>query len=322
MINKSRALYIFKYLWDHTDEEHPATTADIIQYLASIGISTTRKTVAEDAAELQNSGFDVICNRSRQNEFFIGSRHMELAELKMLVDAVQAAKFISPKKSKELIGKVTELASPYQSDTLKRSLFVDDKVKTSNESVYYAVDTLHEAIQKQKTVAFRYIEYTPQKKRAYKHGGQVYLLSPYDMVWNSDAYYVFGFSESHGKVVKFRVDRMHRPALSEQPYRPKPQGCNISEYCRQVFSMYDGSACTVELKCENSLMDDIVDRFGEQVRTKRYDAGHFVAEAEVSVSPTFYAWVFTYSGQIEILSPEPARREYAQRLQTTLKQMK
>ena len=179
MINKSRALYIFKYLWDHTDEEHPATTADIIQYLASIGISTTRKTVAEDVAELQNSGFDVICNRSRQNEFFIGSRHMELAELKMLVDAVQAAKFISPKKSKELIGKVTELASPYQSDTLKRSLFVDDKVKTSNESVYYAVDTLHEAIQKQKTVAFRYIEYTPQKKRAYKHGGQVYLLSPY-----------------------------------------------------------------------------------------------------------------------------------------------
>ena len=112
MINKSRALYIFKYLWDHTDEEHPATTADIIQYLASIGISTTRKTVAEDAAELQNSGFDVICNRSRQNEYFIGSRHLELAELKLLVDAVQAAKFISPKKSKELIGKVTELEAP------------------------------------------------------------------------------------------------------------------------------------------------------------------------------------------------------------------
>mgnify|MGYP001708325948 CR=1 FL=1 len=114
MVNKNRALYIFKYLWDHTDEEHPATTADIIAYLASLGISTTRKTVAEDAAELQNSGFDVICNRSRQNEFFIGSRHLELAELKLLVDAVQAAKFISPKKSKELIGKVTELASPYQ----------------------------------------------------------------------------------------------------------------------------------------------------------------------------------------------------------------
>ena len=322
MFNKNRALYIFKYLWDHTDEEHPATTADIIQYLASIGISTTRKTVAEDAAELQNSGFDVICNRSRQNEFFIGSRHLELAELKLLVDAVRAAKFISPKKSKELIGKVTELASPYQSDALKRGLFVDGKVKTSNESVYYAVDTLHEAIQKQKTVAFRYIEYTPQKKKAYKHGGQVYLLSPYDMVWCNDAYYVCGFSERHGKVVTFRIDRMHRPALSEQPYHPKPEGYNISEYCRQVFSMYDGARCTVKLKCENDLMDDIIDRFGEQVQTAIFDSDHFTATVEVSVSPTFYAWIFTYGGQIEILSPVSVKQEYAEQLQTALNQGK
>ena len=278
--------------------------------------------MAEDAAELQNSGFDVICNRSRQNEFFIGSRHLELAELKLLVDAVRAAKFISPKKSKELIGKVTELASPYQSDALKRSLFVDGKVKTSNESVYYAVDTLHEAIQKQKTVAFRYIEYTPQKKKAYKHGGQVYLLSPYDMVWCNDAYYVCGFSERHGKVVTFRIDRMHRPALSEQPYHPKPEGYNISEYCRQVFSMYDGARCTVKLKCENDLMDDIIDRFGEQVQTAIFDSDHFTATVEVSVSPTFYAWIFTYGGQIEILSPVSVKQEYAEQLQTALNQGK
>ena len=177
MVNKSRALYIFKYLWDHTDEEHPATTADIIAYLASLGISTTRKTVAEDAAELQNSGFDVICNRSRQNEFFIGSRHLELAELKLLVDAVQAARFISPKKSRELIEKVTGLIIPHQGESLRRSLFVDGKVKTGNEA----------------------IEYTPQKKKRYKHGGRVYVLSPYDMVWNSDAYYVCGYSESHAR---------------------------------------------------------------------------------------------------------------------------
>ena len=140
MVNKNRALYIFKYLWDHTDEEHPATTADIIAYLASLGISTTRKTVAEDAAELQNSGFDVVCNRSRQNEYFIGTRHLELAELKLLVDAVQAARFISPKKSRELIGKVTGLTSPHQGESLRRSLFVDGKVKTGNETVYYAVN--------------------------------------------------------------------------------------------------------------------------------------------------------------------------------------
>ena len=227
MVNKSRALYIFKYLWDHTDEEHPTTTADIIAYLASMGISTTRKTVAEDAAELQNSGFDVVCNRSRQNEYFIGTRHLELAELKLLVDAVQAARFISPKKSRELIGKVTGLASPHQGESLRRSLFVDGKAKTVNEAVYYAVDILHTAIQQQKIVMFKYIEYTPQKKKRYKHGGRVYVLSPYDMVWNSDAYYVCGYSKSHGKVVTFRVDRMCRPELSESVFCPRPEGYDI-----------------------------------------------------------------------------------------------
>lgn len=185
MVNKNRALYIFKYLWDHTDEEHPATTADIIAYLASLGISTTRKTVAEDAAELQNSGFDVVCNRSRQNEYFIGTRHLELAELKLLVDAVQAARFISPKKSRELIGKVTGLISPHQGESLRRSLFVDGKVKTGNEAVYYAVDILHTAIQQQKTVMFKYID-TPHRRKSGTSTADV-CMSSFLTIWSGTA---------------------------------------------------------------------------------------------------------------------------------------
>ena len=188
MVNKNRPLHIFKYLWAHTDESHPATTANILDYLSSIGISTTRKTIAEDVAELQESGFDIVCNRSRQNEYFVGSRYMELAELKLLVDAVQAAKFISPKKSTELIGKVSALASPHQSAELKRNLFVDGKVKTTNETVYYSVDALHNAIQSRSVVTFQYIEYTADKKKALKHNGQKYILSPYDLVWCNDGY--------------------------------------------------------------------------------------------------------------------------------------
>ena len=195
---------------------------------------------------------------------------------------------------------------------------MDGKVKTSNNAVYYAVDTLHTAIQKEKAVIFKYIEYTPQKKKVYKYGGQIYTLSPYDMVWCNDAYYVCGFSESHGRTVTFRVDRMHRPALSEREYRSRPEGYDISQYCRQVFSMYDGIPCIVQLKCENALMDDIIDRFGEQVQTAIFDSGHFTATVEVSVSPTFYAWVFTYGGQIEILSPQRVKKEYAERLQAAL----
>ena len=318
MTAKDRAIYILKYLWEYSDETHPATTNDIIEHLASFGIVTTRKTVTEDIVELQSSGIDIVCNRSRQNEYFIGTRHLEFAELKLLVDAVQAAKFLSTKKSMELIGKLSSLASPHQGDLLKRSLYVDGKAKTENEKVFYSVDTLYTAIQTEKAVTFKYIEYTAEKKQVYKHNGQTYVLSPYDMVWCNDTYYVFGWSESHGKVVKFRVDRMCRPTLSDKLYRPKPENYDISFFCRKVFSMYDGQLCTVELKCESSIMKDIIDRFGEDVQTRPYDCRHFTATVEVSVSPTFYAWVFTYGEKVEILSPQAVREEYAKRLKTAL----
>lgn len=177
MMVKNRTIYILKYLWDHTDEENPATTNEIIEHLSSFGIVTTRKTVTEDISELQNSGIDIVCNRSRQNEYFIGTRHLELVELKLLVDAVQAARFISPKKSKELIGKISSLASPYQSAELKRNLFVDGKAKTDNEKVFYAVDTLYTAIQENKSVTFKYVEYTAEKKKVYKHIKNEYIDS-------------------------------------------------------------------------------------------------------------------------------------------------
>lgn len=322
MNSKDRTIYILKYLWENTDEDNPVTTNDIIDHLSALGITTTRKTVTEDIAELQSLGIDIICNRSRQNKYFIGTRHLELAELKLLVDAVQAARFISPKKSMELIEKLSELASPNQGELLKRRLLVDEKPKTENDKVFYSVDTLYKAIQTENTVSFKYIKYTAEKKKKYKHNGQIYILSPYDMVWCNDAYYVFGWSESHGKVVKFRVDRMYRPTLAEAAYRSKPSDYNISSFCRKVFSMYDGQHCTVELRCENSIMKDIIDRFGEDVQTEPYDYRHFTATAEVSVSPTFFAWVFTYGEKIEILSPQAAREEYAERLKTALNQAK
>ena len=181
MVNKNRALCIIKFLWETTDEEHPATTNEIIEHLAGLGITTTRKTVAEDVAALQECGFDIVSNRSRQNEYFIGSRYFELPELKLLIDAVQAAHFISEKKSLELITKLSTLASPNQGSLLKRNLLVDGKVKTDNEIVYYSVDLLFEAIREKSNVTFWYIEYTAEKGKVFKHDGQVYQLSPYNI---------------------------------------------------------------------------------------------------------------------------------------------
>lgn len=318
MINKNRALYIFKFLWENTDEEHPAIIKEILEHLESKGIHSNRKTVAADLSELQESGFDIVCNKSRQNQYFIGNRGLELAELKTIVDAVQAAKFISPAKSRSLIERLASLGSPHQADQLKRNLYVDGKVKTNNESVYYTVDLLHNAIQNQKVVAFQYIEYTQKKKKVLKHNGQKYYFSPYDLVWNNDAYYVFGWSDGneHDKVVKFRVDRMESPYETELAFHEKPQEYNIEKFCKRVFSMYDGEEeCTVTLRCDNSVMKDIIDRFGEGVKTSALDDNSFLAEVTVSVSQTFFAWIFAYAGKIRISGPQKVKADFLKQIE-------
>lgn len=320
MADKNRPLYILKYLWDNTDEEHPAIITDILSYLDTCGIHTNRKTVASDLRDLQDSGFDVVCNKSRQNKYFIGSRSLELAELKMIVDAVQAAKFISESKSLTLIEKVSALGSPYQAEQLKRRLYVEGKAKTTNESVNYTVDLLQTAIQGETAVEFKYIEYTARKEKVFKHNGILYRFSPYDLVWNNDCYYVLGWSEKHGKVVKFRVDRMYRPKESAVDYHPRPDTYSVEDYCEQVFMMYDGEQTTVRLRCDNSLMNAIIDRFGEDVKAECLDDKSFSVEVKVLISPTFYSWVFTYGGKMQIIAPKSIKTEYSERLKQALGQ--
>ncbi len=316
MAEKNRPLIIFRYLWENTDEEHPAIIKDILEHLESIGIHSNRKTVATDLLELQESGFDIICTKSRQNKYFIGNRGLELAELKTIVDAVQSAKFISLAKSRSLIERIASIGSPYQADQLKRNLYVDGKIKTNNKSVYNTVDLLHHAIHHKKVVTFQYIEYTPQKEKVLKHGGQKYCFSPYDFVWNNDAYYIFGWSESHGKVVKFRVDRIVHAAETERDFHEKTPEYNIKKICKQVFSMYDGEEYTVTLRCDNSVMKDIVDRFGEDVKTTVHDDQSFLAEVTVSVSQTFFAWVFAYAGKIRIIDPQNVQADFLKQIET------
>lgn len=312
MSDKNRPLIIFRYLWDHTDEEHPAIIKDILSYLETQGIRSNRKTVAKDLAELQDSGFDIIRTRSRQNRYFIGNRGLEPVELKTIIDAVQAARFISPAKSNSLIRRIASLGSPYQAQQLKYDLLTGNKIKTQNEGVYYTVDLLNHAIQNHKVVTFQYTEYTPNKEKILKHNGQRYCFSPYDFVWNNDAYYVLGWSEGnrHDRIVKFRVERIVRPKEIDAVFRERPNGYSAEKICRQTFSMYDGEVCTVTLQCVNSVMKDIIDRFGESVETKKWDEESFLAKIDVSVSKTFFAWVFTYAGQIRILRPQKVKEDF------------
>ena len=206
-----------------------------------------------------------------------------------------------------------------QAEQLKRRLYVEGKAKTTNETVNYTVDLLQTAIQSESAVEFQYTEYTARKKKELKHDGYLYRFSPYDLVWNNDCYYIFGWSQKHGKIVKFRVDRMHQPKLSAVAYHPRPMDYDISDYCERVFMMYEGKPCKVKLLCDNSLMKAIIDRFGEDVETHLHDDNSFSVVAEISASATFYSWVFTYGGKMKIVEPKVIRDEYERRLNEALK---
>lgn len=212
-----------------------------------------------------------------------------------------------------LIDKLSSICGYHHSEELKRNLYVDGKVKTDNEKILYTVDIINNAINRKKTVSFKYIEYTPTKEKKLKHNGQEYIISPYDLVWSNDAYYVMGWSRGNGhdKVVKFRVDRITDICERRIKYHYKPEDYNVANFSKKVFSMYEGVDTTVVLRCKNEVMNEIVDRFGKNVISKPYDANTFLAKINVSVSPTFFAWVFGFSGKIQIASPEKVKKGFA-----------
>lgn len=295
-------LLLRQYLHQHTDEQHPVSVTDILAFWQQHGIQAGRKSVYTDIELLQNAGMDIVCVKSSQNRYFVGQRLFELPELKLLVDAVESSRFITEKKSTALIKKLGHLTSTAQAEQLNRRIYMGGTPKPENESIYYNVDTIHNAVQKKQQITFRYFEYTPKKEKILKHDGYKYRFSPYAMIWNRDCYYAVGWSEKHGKIAQFRVDRMTAVEPLEHTAVQTPD-FDPAEYVRKVFGMYPDNLCTVELLCDNEVMRSVIDRFGENVRTETVDEQHFRATVEVAPSPPFFSWVFTFSGKIRIVSP-------------------
>ena len=313
---KSRILYIKKYLMEHTDEAHPATMSDILSYLSDVGISAHQRTVISDIEQLIESGVDIVINRSRHNQYFIGDGHFEMPELKLLIDAAQASRFLSAKRSRALINKLLSLTSRHNAESLKCGLPAGEYVKPTNENAYIAANILLTAINEKKLVHFMYHEYTPMKKKVYKHGRRVYELSPWHLAWDSDKYYVIGYSKHHSKGIKFRVDRIASPKMTDLPAIPAPDDFNLAEYVKSVFQMYDGALLEVTLQCKNDFMKTIVDRFGEDVETSIADDEHFNAKVKVHASKTFYGWLFGMDGAVRIIAPDEAIITYSDMIKT------
>jgi len=300
---KNRILYIKRFLEEQTDEEHPATIADILAYLESEGIATSRHTVVREFEQLAEAGIDVICNNGKPNRYFIGERTFEMPELKLLVDAVRASRFIPPRKSDTLIEKLSGFASGSQSGELRRSLYTDKQARPVGDKAYIIVDMLYTAESSERKIVCKYFEYGADKKKVYRHNRQDYLFSPYGLVWNNDRYYTVGWSDSHGKIITLRVDRIAAPKLTDAPAAPKPQDFDMAFYAEGIIQMYDGIMRDVTLHCKNEMMKHVIDRFGEYVDTEIIDAEHFTARVRVPASPTFFAWIFTFCGGIRICKP-------------------
>ena len=318
---KPRILCLLKLMERYTDEEHQLTTSELSELLEKeYGIAVHRITFKRDIESLQAMGYDIVETRSSQNKYFLGSRDFELPELKLLIDAVESSKFITASKSKTLIDKINNLTSVYQKDKLKRNNYVVKNVKPNNEQIYYIVDAINDAINQRKQISFQYYEYTGLKKKVLKNKGEIYKLSPYHLVWNGDYYYVLGYSEKREKVISFRVDRIaNTPEILDKECHLKPKDFDLTEYTKSVFFMFGCKKTRVELRCDNSLMKTIIDRFGEDVTTLAYDMESFKVIVDVEVSPTFYGWLFGFDGKVEILNPKNIKNEYNQMIDRSFK---
>lgn len=314
---KSRLIILSKMFYTQTDEEHRMTNIQILDYLKKHDVPANEKTLRGDIRLLKELGFDIVTIVSRPNKYYQRNREFSLPELKLLIDAVSASRFITRKKSHDLGLKLADLASEHQKPELRRNVYATNRVKNSNEFIYGMVDTINDAINNKKKITFQYNEFNADLKSILRNDGEVYELSPYALFWNEDFYYVVGWSDKHGNVSTFRVDRIVKPEITDEKAHRKPENFDLDDYSRRIFEMYDGEPTHVKLECKNELAKYIVDRFGTKLKTTPTSDDYFEIEVEISLSPTFYAWVFQFAGEMRILSPAKAVNEItdmAQRL--------
>lgn len=307
---KGRLMALRDFLYKYTDELHPATTQELIDEMARQGYPGNRKTIKDDVDVLCKFGMDIITNVSRGNSFYVATREFEIPELKLLVDAVSSSRFISAAKSEQLIDKLTSMASEYEKAQIVPRIYTDDRIKANNPQLYYVIDKLISAVQQKKKVSFQYGEYDINKNFVRRNDGEIYINSPYGCLWSDDFYYLIGYSEKHGKVVTFRVDRIVELDILDEDIISEPEGFTMANYAKTCIEMYDGELQKVELLCDNELMKHVIDKFGDGIKVEKVSENQFMATVNVAASKTFYAWCFRFAGQMRIIGPRSILDNY------------
>lgn len=301
---KLKILYILDYLQKNSHREHPVRAAELIAMLESEhDISCDRKTIYSDIAALQEYGVDIVSLPGKNGGYYIASRNFELPELKLLIDAVQSSRFLTEKKSRELIGKLCSQCSVHDARLMRRDVLVSGRVKSMNETIYYNVDAIQEAIAQNRQITFRYFDWDLGGKRKYRD--RDYQASPYGLCQDNENCYLLAHSPRHG-VTSYRVDRMTDIRLTEENRIPCPEltGKALAEHANRLFQMYSGEETTVKLRFHRSLINVVVDRFGRDILLIPDDETHFVFTVNVAVSPMFLSWVIGFGSKARILYPQ------------------
>lgn len=316
---KQKLLLLKDFMEQRTDEEHPATMQEILSWMDQHGVSAERKSVYGDLQTLEEYGMDILRTTGKYAKYSLGSRQFDLAELKLLVDAVLSARFLSERKSSELIKKLATLTSVYNAGILKRQVMVSGRVKSMNESVIYNVDLIHQAIGANRKIAFRYFELDLHKQRSYRGG--VRYASPYALCWDDANYYLIAHTQEHG-LTHFRVDKMSQIQITKElRVRTKQtDSLNLSDYHVSVFGMFGGTPQKVRLRFENSLSGVVIDRFGKDAMLIPDGPEHFTYTADICLSPNFFGWVASFGSRVQILGPDSVIAQMKQLCQGILAQ--
>ena len=313
--HKEKLLLLLHIFQRESDENHPLSVPKLLDKLQANGILAERKSVYADVEILRKQGYDIVLQRGRG--YYLGERNFQLAELKLLVDAVQSSRFITVKKSHELIHKLEQQTSAYGAQTLQRQVFVAGRVKSMNESVYYNIDAIHNAINEKRQITFRYFDYNICGRKVLRHNGAIYQMSPYALLCSDENYYLTAYDGKAQEIKHFRVDKMLDIQVTELSRDGEEiyESFDLGRYASIHFGMFKGEEREVLLRCKNCFSHVIIDRFGEAVHITPEDDSYFTALVQVAVSPQFYGRIFGLGNGVTILGPVDVARGMKEQLE-------
>lgn len=322
---KLKLLYIIRILTECTDEEHAITTQELIEKLSAYDIQAERKSIYADIQSLCDFGYDIIKSKQKNmSGYYLASKDFELAELKYLVDVTQTSKFITHKKSQELIRKIQGLCSKHEAKQLQRDVYVSDRVKSQNENIFINVDAIHRAMQNNQQISFLYFDWNEKKEQIIRRDGARYEVSPWQLVFDAENYYLLAYDETVEIMKHYRVDRMKAIEVCQQVRvgNELMEKFNLAKFSNKTFGMFAGKEELVTLLFENRLASVAVDRFGTQYEFRVRDKEHFSIRVNVFVSGQFFGWIAGLSGGVKIMAPENVRQEYEAYLEKILRESK